>query len=368
MDGITHTDAAQGGGARTTPPAPPAKRRLLPIVIILAVLAAAGFGGWRYYQSASQYETTDDAFIDGHISDVAAQISGRVISLAVDDNQKVAAGQVLLQIDPRDLQMRLAQARAQRANAAASVQQMQAQLALQQANIDQATANARVTQADLTSAQQDLARFRTIDQAAITRQQLDNASATASAAAARLEANRQAILAARAQLAASTAALAGAQAQLAAADADVANAELQLSYATVTAPVAGMVARRSVALGNYITAGEALMAIVPNDVWVTANFKETQTGHMHAGQPVEIGIDQYPGLTFHGHVDSFQTGTGVVFSALPAENATGNYVKVVQRVPVKILFDPRPPDGGTQVPPDLRLAPGLSVTPRVKIQ
>jgi membrane fusion protein (multidrug efflux system) len=128
--------------------------------------------------------------------------------------------------------------------------------------------------------------------------------------------------------------------------------------------VAGTVTRRSVEVGNYITPGAALLAIVPSDVWVTANFKETQTGRLHPGQKVEIRIDQYPGLVFQGHVDSFQNGTGAVFSALPAENATGNFVKVVQRVPVKIVFDGMPAD----VPADVRLSPGLSVTPRVTVR
>jgi membrane fusion protein (multidrug efflux system) len=363
MDGISAPDRSPDHATLATQP-PAAWRRLLTLLVVVAVLGGLAAFGWRSYQASLMYESTDDAFIDGHVSTVAAQVSGRVLRLDVADNQKVAVGQVLAEIDPRDLQVRLAQARAQRANAVAQVSQMQAQIALQRANIDQATANARVTDADLTMAQQDLRRFRTIDPAAITRQQFDSAAATEAAAAAKRDASQQAVTAARAQLAAAQAQLAAAEAQVQAEDADVANAELQLSYATVAAPVAGTVTRRSVEVGNYITPGAALLAIVPSDVWVTANFKETQTGRLHQGQKVEIRIDQYPGLVFQGHVDSFQNGTGAVFSALPAENATGNFVKVVQRVPVKIVFDGMPAD----VPADVRLSPGLSVTPRVTVR
>jgi membrane fusion protein (multidrug efflux system) len=363
MDGISSPDRSPE--QTTIAPAPvPAWRRVLTLGAVIAVLGGLAAFGWNAYQSSLLYESTDDAFIDGHVSTVAAQVSGRVLRLDVADNQVVHAGQVLAEIDPRDLQVALAEARAKRANAAAQVAQMQAQIALQQANIDQAVANARVTDADLTMAQQDLRRFRTIDPAAITRQQFDSASATESSAAAKRDASQQAVTAARAQLAAAQAQLAAAQAQVQAEDADVANAELQLSYATITAPVAGTVTRRSVEVGNYITPGMALLAIVPSDVWVTANFKETQTGRLHPGQKVYIQVDQYPSLTFHGHVDSFQNGTGAVFSSLPAENATGNFVKVVQRVPVKILFDGMP----ANVPSDVRLSPGLSVVPRVTVR
>jgi membrane fusion protein (multidrug efflux system) len=363
MDGISSPDRSPDHATLASKPTP-AWRRVVTLLVVVAVLAGLAAFVWSSYQSSLTYESTDDAFIDGHVSTIAAQVSGRVLRLEVADNQSVAVGQVLVEIDPRDLQVRLAQTRAQRANAAAQVSQMQAQIALQRANIDQATSNARVTNADLTMAQQDLRRFRTIDPAAITRQQFDSAAATEAASAAKRDASQQAVTAARAQLAAAQAQLAAADAQLQAEDADVANAELQLSYATVVAPVAGTVTRRSVEVGNYITPGAALLAIVPNDIWVTANFKETQTGRLHPGQQVDIRIDQYPGIVFHGHVDSFQNGTGAVFSALPAENATGNFVKVVQRVPVKIVFDGMP----ANVPRDVRLSPGLSVVLQVRVR
>lgn len=344
----------------------PTSRTKKTVLIVIAILVAGALAtaGTLYYLWARQYESTDDAQIDGQVSLIAAQVSGRVLRLEFRDNQDVSAGQALLEIDPRDYQVRLDQARGNHANVEAQVSQMQAQIGLQQANIDQAIANAQVSAADLAKAQRDLARNRSVNPAAVARQQVDDSASAERSATAKLEANRQAVAAARAQLETSRAQLKGAKAQLAASDAEVANAELQLSYTHVTAPFASQVTKRSVDVGNYVTPGAALLYLVPRDVWITANFKENQTGEMHVGQPVEIRIDQYPGLTFHGQVDSFQNGTGSAFSTLPAENATGNFVKVVQRVPVKITFDQHP----TGAQNDLRLSPGLSVVPRVTVR
>jgi membrane fusion protein, multidrug efflux system len=249
----------------------------------------------------------------------------------------------------------------QRANAAALLQQTRAQLAVQQANLDQTRANVRVAEADMMQAQKDYDRFTSIDPHAVSRQQVDNATATFRSAQAKLDAARQVVGGAEAQLQAGAAQVEAAQTQVKEADANVAAAELQLSYCTIVAPVAGRIGHRTVSVGNYVNPGQALFAIMQDDMWVTANFKETQLAAMHPGQPVDIDIDAIPSVTFHGHVDSFQPGTGSEFSVLPAENATGNYVKIVQRLPVKIVFD----DDRLK---DYRISPGLSVVPTVRVR
>ena len=340
-------------------------RKIMYWAIGLVVLAVIVTAGVLYFLHARHFESTDDAFVDGYISQVSSQVAGRVSRLAIDDNQQVKAGQLLLQLDPRDFEIRLVQARAQRAQAAAQLTQARAQLNIQQANLDQAESQVRVSEADLGQQRADLARYRAIDPKAITRQQLDTSSAQARSAAARLDASRQAVEGARAQIEAQRAMIEAAEANLQAADVAIANAQLQLSYTTVTAPVAGRIARRTVDVGNYVNPGQALLAVVPEGLWVTANFKETQITDMRAGQPVRIEIDACPDKDIPGRVDSFQSGTGSVFSALPAENATGNYVKVVQRVPVKIVFDHATTDGRID---GCRVLPGLSVVPRVTVR
>jgi membrane fusion protein (multidrug efflux system) len=345
--------------AETEAPPKRGKGRAFAILGLLSIAIATGCV--LYWLDARHYESTDDAFIDGHVSQVAAQIGGRVIALKAEDNQTVATGQVLADLDPRDWEVKLNQAQAQRAQAAAELQQAEATLVVRQADIDQADATARVSAADLTQQQQDLARYSAINPRAITGQTLDAASATTRAAAARLEANKHAAAGMRAQLVAARAQIEAEQAALRTADANIASAELQLSYTHILAPAAGRVTKRTVELGNYVNAGQSLLAIVRPDLWVTANFKETQLTDMHPGQTVRIAVDAFPDAKLTGHVDSLQSGTGSVFSALPAENATGNYVKVVQRLPVKILFD------GEEWK-KLFLAPGMSVTPRVTVR
>ena len=339
----------------------PRWKKLLYWAVGLLVLAALVVAGVLYWLHARHFESTDDAFIDGYISQIAAQVPGRVTRIAFADNQQVKAGQVLVELDPRDYQVKLDQALAQRAQAAAQADQARAQVGLQQANLDQAAANARVTEADLQQAQTDLARYRSVDPKAVTKQQLDTSSSAVRSAQARLDANRQAVAAARAQLEAQRAAVAAADASVKQADVAVENAQLQLSYTRVVAPSDGQATKRTVDLGNYVNPGQSLLAVVPPRLWVTANFKETQLALMQPGQPVRVRVDACPGLDIAARVDSFQAGSGSVFSSLPAENATGNYVKVVQRVPVRIAFDKQ----------DLsrcRMAPGLSATPRVTVR
>jgi len=367
MDGDTHagraTELRQSEGEK---PAQPAKgmsraRKLLFILIALAVLAGLIVGGTLYWLDARQYESTDDAFVDGHMSQVASQVAGRVLRLAVDDNQKVAAGDTLLEIDGRDYQVRLDQARAQVLQQKAQAEQVRAQLGMQQASIDQGLAQVRLAEADAAKAQADVNRYRAVSPNAIARQTVDDAGSALRSQQARVDAAREAVNGSRAQLEAQKAMVEAAEAGVRVAEVQVANAELQLSYTKVTAPQAGRVTKRTVELGNYVNPGQALLSVVPDQVWITANFKETQLALMRPGQDVEVRIDAVPGAPFHAKVQSFQAGSGSVFSSLPAENATGNYVKVVQRLPVKIVFDDARVD-------DARLALGLSATPRVKVR
>ena len=328
-----------------TPTQPSRSKR--PFIILAVILSAIAIGCYGYYLLNRGYVTTDDAEIDGTITTIAPQISGRVTAVLVNDNQHVQAGQVLALIDPRDQQVALATAQANAAQAAA-------QVGVAQVNQDEAVANAEVAEAALLQAQQDYDRYRSVDPNAITQQQLDSATANIRTAKAKLDAARE-------QINGMQAAVVAAQASFEAAKVAVENAELQLSYTRITAPASGHISEKTVDPGNVVAAGAGLMALVSDDVWVTANYKETQLDGIKIGAPVSVTVDAVPGVTFKAKVDSIQYGTGAVFSLLPAQNATGNYVKVIQRVPVKIIFD----DGriGQYV-----LAPGMSVQPSITLQ
>ena len=336
-------------------------KRILGFTIGAVVLVVLIVGGTLYWLDARHFESTDDASVDAYTTQMAPRVAGQVTKLLFADNQHVSAGQTLLLIDPRDFQAKLDQATAQQTSAEATMQQAQAQVLVQQASVDQAAANVRVSEADLLQARQDYDRFQKINPNAVTRQQIDAATATFHSAQAKLDASRQMVDGARAQVRAAQAQVLAAQASLKQAEANTRAAELQLSYCTIVAPVAGIVTHRTVDAGNYVNAGQPLFALVQDDRWVTANFKETQLAGIRPGQDVELSIDAVPSVRFHGKVDSFQAGTGTVFSTLPAENATGNYVKIVQRLPVKIVFDDRRIK-------DYPLAPGMSVTPSVRVR
>ena len=352
----------------TPQPAPaarlPRRRRrvLLPLLLGLAAIAAIGVGV-MWWLDARDYETTDDAFIDAHMVRVASQVTGRVATVAVDDNQAVVPGQLLVRIDPAPLRAKLDQAEANQANAAGLLAQAQAQRAVVQANAHQAAAQVGVAEANATNALAQLKRSETlVARAAVSQSALDDATAAARRTTAALVAAQRGQEAAEAQFAVSGSQIDAAQAGLRSAAAQTEQARLDLSYTEVTASEAGTIAHRNVSPGDYVQVGQNLMALVPLEIWITANFKETQLALMRVGQPVEIHVDAYPGRTFHGHVDSFQRGSGPAFSLLPPENATGNFVKVVQRVPVKIVFDDPPADPGRP------LGPGMSVVPRVKVR
>ncbi len=384
----------------------PLRVALLAVAILIVGLVVA-----HYYIYSLSHESTDDAFIAGDVVVVSPRVASSVATVFVDDNQHVKQGEPLVGLDPRDFEARLAQAQANleaaRARhgsaqinvrvidttagagveqAAAGVQAAQRQVDAAQSRLAQARAQVAVAQAEATRAEADAQRYeRLLQYHAVSTQERDNTATLSTSTAATLEAAQKAQQAAsdsfrqaesqlgeaKARLASANAApsqiaysrsqVQTAAAEIDQADAAVRQAQLALSYTKIVAPVAGWVTQKSVQAGDYVQVGQALLSIVPDRLWVIANFKETQLRYMRPGQPVAITVDAYPNRTFRGHVDSIQAGSGAAFSLLPPENATGNYVKVVQRVPVKIVFDD-PPD------PQHVLGPGMSVVPTVTVR
>jgi membrane fusion protein (multidrug efflux system) len=431
----------------------PIYRRPAFLVVVALILLIGAILGVRYIVYARSHESTDDAFIEGHIIQVSPKVSGHVVQVHVDDNQSVKEGDLLVEIDPRDYQAQVDQAkaalnaaitrqkaaeinvgltsktssaavqqasssvdqarqgvqtsRAQVGNARDKAAQAQAQVTTAHQNAEQARAQVSAAQAEANRTRADVARYEQLySKDEVSRQQLDAATAAAQTAAAQLEAAQSRAEAAQAQvteaqanasaaqqnvqvaqsqvgeaqahvgtaqgqLAAANAApqqVASSQAEASTASAEVERAqaaldqaELLLSYTKIYAPQSGRIAKKAVEVGNFVQPGQALLAVVPDEVWVVANFKETQLDYMRPGQPAEVRVDAYPGKVFRGKVDSIQPGTGSRFSLLPPENASGNYVKVVQRVPVKIVLD-------QSADATLLLAPGMSVEPEVKVR
>jgi membrane fusion protein (multidrug efflux system) len=326
------------------------------ILVLLALLA----GAVLWWLHARRFESTDDAFIDARNVPVSAQVAGAVIDVPVTDNQKVEAGDVLARIDPRDFQAALDQAKAQVTQAQASIENLDAQIAAQQARITQAEQEVSQAQGALQFARQENARYQQLVQrGAGTEQRAQQAASDLTQRQAAYDAAEANRAAAEKQIAVLKTQKEVGAGQLAQARAAQELAETNLARTTIRAPVAGRVAKIAAAKGLYAQPGQSLMMFVPSEVWITANFKETQLALMRPGQPVTIEIDAYPDRTFTGRVDSIQSGSGTAFSLLPVENATGNYVKIVQRVPVKIVFDQ---------PPDVLLGPGMSVVPTVQVR
>lgn len=307
------------------------RKNLRPFIILAVVLGLIGGAFGLYAWHSSFYVTTDDAQIDGNIYTISPQIAGRVAQVAVGDNQHVTAGQLLVRLDSRGQRVAVLKAQAGLAQARAEMAQDRAQVAIAQANV--------------TQARSDYNRFITINPRATTAQQVDAAT--------------EAVEAAKAKLTAARAAVQSAQANLAAAGAALADAKLQLSYTQILAPAAGHVATRTVRKGDVVAPGTAMMAVVGDKVWVTANYKETQLPGIRIGALASVTVDAVPGVIFKAKVNSIQYGTGAVFSLLPAQNATGNYIKVIQRVPVKLVFT------GSQITHYL-LALGMSVEPSIR--
>jgi membrane fusion protein, multidrug efflux system len=328
---------------------------------VLLVLIVAVVGLWWWHESG--IETTDDAYLEAHIVDVSPQVAGEVTRVLVEDNQLVHAGEPLVEIDPAQFRLALAQAVAAQQQAQTALGQAEANVAVAQAGLAQANADLASASATAVRALQDLRRYqslRALNPQAVARSSVDQAVANARSATAEERAARQRVQSARAQIDSAKAAVTGAQARIATARAGFEQARLNLGYTTVTATVDGHVANRTVAIGTYVSPGQQMMAIVPLHLWVRANFKENMIAKLKPGQSVSIHIDACPQANARGHVLSIQRGAGEAFALLPPENATGNYIKVVQRVPVRIALD--------SVPADCVLGPGMSVEPTVKVR
>jgi membrane fusion protein (multidrug efflux system) len=337
-------------------------------IFLFAVVLAIAIAGLYYYYDGLYHVSTDDAYTDGHVITIAPNLSGYVASVHVTDNQKVKAGDILVElvaqdyIIPRDravaaLALAEAQYAAAKSNYSIAQTTYPAQYAAAKAQRDSA-------RADLDRAEADLRRQNAVDRRATTKQQIDAASAAQRVAAATLaekEADVRIAALVPENLSVLDAQVKQLAAQVALEKADLDRAELNLSYTKIIAPEDGWVTRKAVEPGNYVQPGQALMALVTPDVWITANFKESQLTNMRPGQTVSIRLDAYPDLKLTGRVDSLQMGSGSRFSAFPAENATGNYVKILQRIPVKIVVT-----GGLD--PDQPLPVGLSAVPTVNIR
>jgi membrane fusion protein, multidrug efflux system len=309
--------------------------------------------------------STDDAFTDGRAIGISPKVSGYVIKLAVNDNQFVHAGDLLIEIDPSDYHTALAQAQGQLAQVRAQLDSARLNVEVsrtsQPSDLVSARASLTTAQANYAKAQADLERQRKVDPRATTQTQTDQVSASDTAAASQVldaEAKLRTARLAPQNIAIAEAQVKGLEAQVATAQAQLEQAQLNLGYTQLRAPQDGRVTKRNVEMGDFVQPNQALMNLVTPEIWVTANFKEDQLTDMRAGQPVKVTVDAYPQLKLHGHVDSVQMGSGSRFTAFPQENATGNFVKIVQRVPVKIDID-----GG--LPVDWPLPLGLSVIPTV---
>jgi membrane fusion protein, multidrug efflux system len=336
-------------------------RRRPVVSAIGAVLLAAVLGaGYLYADEARHFQSSDDAFIAARQSALAPKVSGYITAVPVTDNEHVAAGDVIARIDDRDYRIALDQAEAQVAAAQASIENIDAQLGVQQAQVSANQAQVDQAQAALVFAQQQAERYQHLEQTGYgTVQNAEQYTSQLHQQQAALQSAQATLNLAQRQLGALKAQRKSAVASLAQAQAQRDQAKLNLSYTTVTAAQPGRVVNLGAAVGQFAQPGTNLTMFVPDQIWVTANFKEIQLDRMRPGEPVTLKIDAYPERTIRGHVDSVQPGSGTAFSLLPAQNATGNYVKIVQRVPVKLVMD--------DPPTDVALGPGMSVVPTVRI-
>ncbi|MEW6643071.1 MAG: HlyD family secretion protein [Pseudomonadota bacterium] len=329
------------------------------VLALLAGAALAGFYGFDYWTTGRYLQSTDDAYVKADSTIIAPKVAGYIAEVLVQDNAEVAAGQVLARIDDRDYRTALAQANADVEATSATIRNLDAQIVLQQSLVDQARAAIDATQASLDFAVSDAARYRDLMQTGSgTIQRAQQTEAVRAQTAAQLQRDQAGLVAAQKKVAVLTTEREQAQAQLARSRAAAQQAELNLSYTTIVAPVAGQVGARTLRVGQFVTAGTQLMAVVPlHAAYVVANFKETQLTYVRDGQPVEIRIDSFPDLRLKGHVDSLSPASGLEFALLPPDNATGNFTKIVQRIPVKIVLDD-PAEAGL-------LRAGMSVEPTV---
>ncbi|MCK1385401.1 HlyD family secretion protein [Bradyrhizobium sp. 21] len=346
---------------KSSPPVPRRKmvRRAALVLALLAGTATIVYWGHDYWTIGRYLETTDDAYVKADSTIIAPKVSGYIAKVLVSDNERVKAGQVLAKIDDRDLKAALDQARADVAAAEASVRNLDAQLELQQPIIEQSTADITAADANLKFAQEERARYDDLMKSGSgTIQRAQQTDAALRASNAQLQHTKSGLVAAQRKVDVLTTQRAQATAQLEHARAVAEQATLNLSYTEITAPVDGTVGARSLRVGQFVQAGTQLMAVVPLDaVYVVANFKETQLTHVRAGQPVKLHVDSFRNQPLRGHVDSLSPASGLEFALLPPDNATGNFTKIVQRVPVKIVLDDRSLTG--------LLRPGMSAVPTV---
>ena len=343
----------------------PGKKPLIILGIVVVVMVVVALVWWFLTRNE---ETTDDAFTDGDVVTIAPKTAGYVTELRVRDNQRVKKGDLLVVIDPRDTTAQRDQAQAQLGLAIAQLHQAQAQLALSKvqypAQRDEAKAQVLKAQADLANAQAEYRRQRGVDPRATTQQSIDSANAqlrSAQAGLASAQAQLEVAEQVQLQIRQQETNVEARERQVEQAKAQLETANLNLSYTEVRAPFDGFVTKRNVQPGTLVQAGTALFSLVSPNVWVVANFKESQLERMKPGDNVTVSVDAWPDMALEGHVDSIQQGSGSRFSAFPAENATGNFVKIVQRVPVKIVID-------KGLDPNKPLPLGLSVAPKVTVE
>jgi len=365
---------------RNQPPSPPPAKRSFwtrtPVILIGALLLGIGaFFGISHLAYSAAHESTDDAFIEAHVASLAPKVSGIATAVLFTDNQWVTNGELLVEIDPRDYETRAAQKRASVESAEANRKTYLASYELVRTRVETARASAAQTRAEAEAAkatadraasdfqraqqlrQQNVASAAEFD---VARAAAENARASFVAAQAKAAADQSRVAEAEAQMEAARNLLATASAQKSLAAAELESAQLDVSYTKIFAPSSGRVARRAVEVGTYLQIGQRICALVPSNVWVVANFKETQLARMRVGQPAVLHLDAFPDRAYRGHVESVQAGSGARFSLLPPENAVGNYVKVVQRVPAKIVFDE------PLLTPNA-VGPGMSVMPTVEV-
>jgi membrane fusion protein (multidrug efflux system) len=325
-----------------------------------ALLVAAGVYGHSWWTSGRFMVSTDDAYLQADSVAISPEVAGYVAAVPVQDNEQVASGQVLARIDDRDYRSALASAQANADAAVAGVDVLVQQMAQQTYSIAQAQAAVTSDQASLAFARQDYGRYATLAQSgAATVQQAQLSGTSARTAQANLQRDTAALGVARTQMAVLGAQLVKARAEAALAQAALSQAQLNLGYTLITSPIAGVVGERSLRVGQYVQAATPLMAVVPlQAVYITANYKETQLTDVRPGQKVAISVDTFPGAVVHGVVNSIAPASGQEFALLPPDNATGNFTKIVQRVPVKITIDPHDPLLG-------ELRPGMSVEPSI---
>ena len=359
--------AGQASAAQPKADAPAAKKpptkRVLVVVGVIALLAI-GAGGRMWYRS-SHFVETENAYVTGRMHQVSSRVAGVVTKVLVEDNQMVKAGDVLALLDPADQAVRVEQIQAQIASMEQQVKQSDAQLLQVRAQAGAAGAQVRQAEAQLLRARQDAERFGQLyndTMKAVSKSEVDASSAARAGAVADVAARRDNAAAAQAQIGAAEAGRDVLKAEIKVLQAQLKDARQQLAYNSIVAPVAGRIGRRSVEVGARVQPGQAMLAVVEDNVWVVANFKETQLGGLAPGQAVSLEVDALPDHHLVGRVDSFSPASGNQFALLPADNATGNFTKIVQRVPVKITLDPQDVKKYAG-----RLVPGMSVVAEVRL-